>query len=115
MNFLKDYKETYKDAPFDEKPPILFIIDSLGMATTNVEIKHAEDGENKGDMGLKQKQLYSLCRTFIASIGDNPIGLLCTQHTYDAQDLYATEKQIVSGGKGIIYTPSIIAVMKVKN
>lgn len=114
MSFLNQYKEAYKDVPFEEKQPIMFVIDSLGMATTNVEVKHAEEGNNKGDMGLKQKQLYSLCRTFLASIGDNPIGLLCTQHTYDAQDLYATEKQIVSGGKGIIYTPSIIAVMKVK-
>lgn len=114
MGFLAQYKADYKDTPFEEKPPILFIIDSFGMSTTAVEMKHSEEGNNKGDMGLKQKQLYSLCRTFMASIGDNPIGMLCTQHTYDAQDLYATEKQIVAGGKGIIYTPSVIAVMKVK-
>lgn len=113
MGLLNDYKAEYKDTPYEEKPPLLVVIDSLGMATTGTEVKQAEEGDNKGDMGRKQKQLYSMCRTFMASVGNNPIGMLATQHTYKSQDLYLKD-DIVSGGRSIEFTPSILVVMTKK-
>lgn len=111
MGLLNDYKDEYKDTPYEEKPPVLVIIDSLGMATTGTEVKQAEDGENKGDPGRKQKQLYSMCRTFMASVGSNPIGLLATQHTYKSQNLY-DPAAVVAGGGAIEFSPSVLVVME---
>lgn len=113
MEILKQYKEAYLDADPEDRPPILIDIDSLGMATTATEIKHAEDGQNKGDMGLKQKQLFNMCRTFLASVGEMPIGMICTQHTYASQDIYKPDS-IISGGSSLEFTPSVVIAMKKK-
>lgn len=113
MEILKQYKEAYVDASSEERPPLLIDIDSLGMATTGVEMKHAEEGNNKGDMGLKQKQLFNMCRTFLASVGEMPIGMICTQHTYASQDIYRPDA-IISGGSSLEFTPSVVIAMKKK-
>ena len=109
-DFIKDYKGTYADVDYDERPKVLFIIDSLGMATTNVEVEQVEAGNIKGDMGRKQKQLYSLCRTFMASCATEPIGLLATAHVYASQDMFNPDAKI-SGGSSLEFTPSIVIAM----
>lgn len=96
-DFVKEYKTNYRDTPYDDKPKVLFIIDSLGMATTSVEIEQVEKGEIKGDLGRKQKQLFSLCRTFMSSCGNEPIGLVATQHVYASQDMFSPDAKIAGG------------------
>ena len=64
----------------------------------------------KGDLGRKQKQIYSICRNFMASCGAEPIGMLCTQHTYASQDLFNPDA-VIAGGKGLEFTPSIVIAM----
>ena len=109
-DFIKEYKDTYADTPYEDRPKVLFIIDSLGMATTNVEVEQVEAGNIKGDMGRKQKQLYSLCRTFMASCATEPIGLLATAHVYASQDMFNPDAKI-SGGSSLEFTPSIVIAM----
>lgn len=109
-DFIKNYKDSYKDLNYDDKPKVLFIIDSLGMASTNVEVEQVEAGNIKGDLGRKQKQLFSMCRTFMASCTNEPIGMLATQHTYASQDMFSPDAKI-AGGSSLEYTPSIIIAM----
>jgi RecA/RadA recombinase len=109
-DFIKEYKTNYSSVPYDERPKALFIIDSLGMATTNVEVEQVEKGDIKGDMGRKQKQLYSLCRTFMASCATEPIGLLATAHVYASQDMFNPDAKI-SGGSSLEFTPSVVIAM----
>lgn len=108
--FLTSYKDEYRDKEYDEKPKALFIIDSLGMAITNTEEEQFNKGDMKGDLGRKQKQIYSICRNFISSCANEPIGLLCTQHTYASQDMFNPDA-VIAGGKGLEFTPSIIIAM----
>ena len=96
--FVTEYKNSYKDTSYEEKPRILFIIDSLGMATTKVEQDQFNDGDMKGDMGRKPKQLFSLCRNFLASCADEPIGVIATNHTYASQSIFKPEDVIAGGG-----------------
>lgn len=96
-DFIKDYKSQYGSVVYNEKPRVLFIIDSLGMAITPTESDQFEKGDMKGDLGRKQKQLYSLCRNFLNSCGSEPIGLLCTQHTYASQDIFSPDAVIAGG------------------
>lgn len=110
-DFLKMYKDETENVPYDEKQKVLFIIDSLGMAITPTESDQFEKGDMKGDMGRKQKQLYSLCRNFISSCASEPIGLLCTQHTYKSQDMFSPDEKIAGGG-GLEFTPSIIIALQ---
>lgn len=108
--FLSSYKAEYADAPFEEKPKVLFIIDSLGMAITSTEEEQFNKGDMKGDLGRKQKQIYSICRNFVSSCANEPIGLFCTQHTYDSQDMFNPDS-VISGGSGLQFTPSIIIAL----
>lgn len=111
MSFLESYKAENAKVPPEERTPVLLIIDSLGMATTKTEVEQAEKGDNKGDMGRKQKQIYNLCRTFLASVGDMPIGIVATQHTYVSQDMFSKD-DIVAGGSGLQFTPSVLIAMR---
>ena len=56
--FMKDYKEI----PADERPKVLFVIDSLGMLLTPTDVTQFEAGDMKGDMGRKPKALTALVR-----------------------------------------------------
>ena len=109
-DFIKEYKGNYSSMNYEERPKVLFIIDSLGMATTNVEVEQVEKGDIKGDLGRKQKQLYSLCRTFMASCATEPIGLLATAHVYASQDMFNPDAKI-SGGSSLEFTPSVVIAM----
>lgn len=109
-DFLKAYKDSEDGKEYEERQKVLFIIDSLGMTITETEETHFEGGTLKGDLGLKQKQIFSICRNFISACGSEPIGLACTQHTYASQDMFNPDAK-VSGGSGVEFTPSIIIVL----
>jgi RecA/RadA recombinase len=106
-NFIKSYRETSPE----ERPKMLFIIDSLGMMTTPVEQAQFEAGNMKGDMGHKPKQLASLVRNLVVQIADLNIGVVCTNHTYASQDMFDPDDK-VSGGQGFIYASSIVVATK---
>ena len=110
-DFLKSYKDSEDDKPYDERQKVLFIIDSLGMTITETEETHFEGGTLKGDLGLKQKQIFSICRNFISACGSEPIGLACTQHTYASQDMFNPDAK-VSGGSGVEFTPKVDATVR---
>lgn len=109
-DFVSNYKAQYSSVEYDNRPKVLFIIDSLGMAITPTEEEQFNKGDMKGDLGRKQKQLYSLCRNFLNSCGSEPIGLMCTQHTYASQDMFNPDT-VISGGSGVQFTPSIVIAM----
>lgn len=105
--FIKNYRATDPE----ERPKILFIIDSLGMMTTPVEQNQFEAGNMKGDMGHKPKQLASLVRNLVVQIADLNIGVVTTNHTYASQDMFDPDDK-VSGGQGFVYASSIVVATK---
>ena len=109
--FLEQYKETYKDVEYEEKQPVLFIIDSLGMTTTPLDVEQFDKGDMRGSMGQKQKQIYSICRNFLGSCSNEPIGMICTQHTYASQSIFQPE-DVIAGGTGTIYASSVVIAMQ---
>lgn len=106
-SFIKNYRATDPE----DRPKILFIIDSLGMMTTPVEQNQFEAGNMKGDMGHKPKQLGSLVRNLVVQIADLNIGVICTNHTYASQDMFDPDDKI-SGGNMAIYASSIVVAIK---
>ncbi len=76
--FVKDYKTL----PEDQRPKVLFIIDSLGMLLTPTDVNQFEAGDMKGDMGRKPKALTALVRNCVNMFGSLNIGLVATNHTY---------------------------------
>jgi recombination protein RecA len=108
---LSDFVKDYKELPEDERPKVLFVVDSLGMLLTPTDVNQFEAGEMKGDMGRKPKALTSLVRNTVNMFGSLNIGLVATNHTYASQDPYDPDDKI-SGGQGFIYASSIVVAMK---
>jgi RecA/RadA recombinase len=95
----------------EDKPKVLFVVDSLGMLLTPTDINQFEAGDLKGDMGRKPKALTALVRNCVNMFGSHNVGLVCTNHTYASQDMFDPDDKI-SGGQGFVYASSIVVAMK---
>ena len=105
--FMSDYKTLAEE----ERPKVLFVIDSLGMLLTPTDVDQFDKGDMKGDMGRKPKALTSLVRNCVNMFGAYNVGMVCTNHTYASQDMFDPDDKI-SGGQGFIYASSIVIAMK---
>ena len=110
-NFMKEYKADYGDKDPEERPKVLFVLDSLGMILTPTDVDQFEKGDMKGDMGRKPKALTALVRNCVNMFGSYNVGMVCTNHTYASQDMFDPDDKI-SGGQGFVYASSIVVAMK---
>jgi recombination protein RecA len=110
-DFMKGYREDHADKPDEERPKVLFVIDSLGMMMTPTDVDQFNRGDMKGDMGRKPKALAALVRNSVNMFGDYNVGLVATNHTYASQDMFDPDDKI-SGGQGFIYASSIVVAMR---
>jgi recombination protein RecA len=108
---IHEFMKEYKVMPEDERPKVLFVIDSLGMLLTPTDINQFEAGDLKGDMGRKPKALTALVRNCVNMFGNYNVGMVCTNHTYASQDMFDPDDKI-SGGQGFVYASSIVVAMK---
>ena len=108
---ITDFVKEYKTLSEEDRPKVLFVIDSLGMLLTPTDVNQFEAGDLKGDMGRKPKALAALVRNCVNMFGDLNIGMVVTNHTYASQDMFDPDDKI-SGGQGFIYASSIVVAMK---
>ena len=108
---VNDFMGEYRAMAEDERPKVLFVIDSLGMLLTPTDVAQFEKGDLKGDMGRKPKALTALVRNCVNMFGSANVGLVATNHTYASQDMFDPDDKI-SGGQGFIYASSIVVAMK---
>lgn len=91
--FMKDYKAIDEE----DRPKVLFVIDSIGMLMTPTEVNQFNAGDMKGDMGRKAKSLKALVTNCVNMFGNMNVGLVATNHTYASQDMFDPDDKI-SGG-----------------
>ena len=108
---ITEFVAEYKQMPEEQRPKVLFVLDSLGMLLTPTDVNQFEAGDLKGDMGRKPKALTALVRNCVNMFGSLNIGLVATNHTYASQDMFDPDDKI-SGGQGFIYASSIVVAMK---
>jgi RecA/RadA recombinase len=108
---ITEFVAEYKTMPEDERPKVLFVIDSLGMLLTPTDVNQFQAGDLKGDMGRKPKALTALVRNCVNMFGAYNIGMVATNHTYASQDMFDPDDKI-SGGQGFIYASSIVVAMR---
>jgi recombination protein RecA len=108
---ISEFMKGYKAMPQEERPKVMFIIDSLGMLLTPTDVNQFEAGDMKGDMGRKPKALTALVRNCVNMFGSHNVGLIATNHTYASQDMFDPDDKI-SGGQGFIYASSIVVAMR---
>lgn len=86
----------------------MFIIDSIGNASTTKELGDKEDKTGKRDM-TKQQELKALFRTILTKLKIKKYCAIVNTHTYkDISSYYPSD--VVSGGTGGIYGASMISL-----
>jgi RecA/RadA recombinase len=90
-------------------PKILLILDSLGMLSTDKELRDAIEGKNAADMGAKAKELRKLFRVITLDLTAAKIPLVCTNHVYAGGGYIPTKES--SGGDGPIFAMSVISFL----
>ena len=108
---ISEFMDGYKAMDEEERPKVLFVVDSLGMLLTPTDVKQFEAGDLKGDLGRKPKALTALVRNTVNMIGAYNVGIVATNHTYASQDMFDPDDKI-SGGQGFIYASSIVVAMR---
>ena len=90
----------------DERQPMLFVLDSLGMLSTEKEINDALADKQVRDM-TKSQLVKGAFRMLTLKLGQAKIPLLVTNHTYDVIGSYVPTKEM-GGGSGLKYAASTI-------
>ena len=87
-------------------PPMLFVLDSLGMLSTTKEIEDSEAGKETRDM-TRSQVVKSIFRVLTLKLSKCNIPLIVTNHTYDVVGAYMPTKEM-GGGSGLKYAASTI-------
>lgn len=90
----------------DERPPMLLVLDSLGMLSSTKEVEDSTEGKETADM-TKARLGKSVVRTITPLLGKAGVSLIMTNHTYDVIGSYVPMKKM-GGGSGPMYAASTI-------
>jgi RecA/RadA recombinase len=96
----------------EDRPPLLFVLDSLGMLSTSKEIQDATDGKETRDM-TRAQVIKSIFRILSLKLGQAGIPLIVTNHTYEVVGAYVPTKEM-GGGTGLKYAASTILFLSKK-
>ena len=104
--------DIYLKTPTDERKPCMFVLDSLGMLSTEKEIRDALDDKQVRDM-TKSQLVKGAFRMLTLKLGQANVPLIVTNHTYDVIGAYVPTKEM-GGGAGLKYAASTIIYLSKK-
>ncbi len=98
--------DKYLQMPIEDRKPCMFVLDSLGMLSTEKEITDALNDKQVRDM-TKSQLVKGAFRMLTLKLGQANIPLIVTNHTYDVIGSYIPTKEM-GGGSGLKYAASTI-------
>ena len=104
--------DIYLKKPEDERKPCMFVLDSLGMLSTEKEITDALNDKQVRDM-TKSQLVKGAFRMLTLKLGQAKIPMIVTNHTYDVIGSYVPTKEM-GGGSGLKYAASTIIYLSKK-
>ena len=104
--------DKYLQMPIEERKPCMFVLDSLGMLSTEKEITDALNDKQVRDM-TKSQLVKGAFRMLTLKLGQANIPLIVTNHTYDVIGSYVPTKEM-GGGSGLKYAASTIIYLSKK-
>ena len=102
LNILDKYLETDES----ERPPMMFVLDSLGMLSTTKEIEDTAEGKETRDMTRAQITKGAF-RVLTLKLGRAKVPMIVTNHTYDVIGSMFPQNEM-GGGSGLKYAASSI-------
>lgn len=97
--------DIYLKKSVEERKPCMFVLDSLGMLSSNKEIGDALAEKESRDM-TKAQLIKGAFRMLTLKLGQANIPMLVTNHVYDSMSMYSPKE--MSGGSGLRYAASTI-------
>jgi len=104
--------DMYLKTPEEDRKPCMFVLDSLGMLSTEKEIRDALDEKQVRDM-TKSQLIKGAFRMLTLKLGQANIPMIVTNHTYDVIGSYVPTKEM-GGGSGLKYAASTIIYLSKK-
>ena len=104
--------DIYLNTKIEDRKPCMFVLDSLGMLSTEKEIRDALDDKQVRDM-TKSQLVKGAFRMLTLKLGQANIPLIVTNHTYDVIGSYIPTKEM-GGGSGLKYASSTIIYLSKK-
>ena len=104
--------DMYLKKPVEERKPCIFVLDSLGMLSTDKEITDALNEKQVRDM-TKSQLVKGAFRMLTLKLGQANVPLIVTNHTYDVIGAYVPTKEM-GGGSGLKYAASTIIYLSKK-
>ena len=104
--------DKYLQMPEEDRKPCMFVLDSLGMLSTEKEITDALDDKRVRDM-TKSQLVKGAFRMLTLKLGQADIPLIVTNHTYDVIVSYVPTKEM-GVGSGLKYAASTIIYLSRK-
>jgi len=98
--------DIYLKTNIEDRKPCMFVLDSLGMLSTEKEITDALNDKQVRDM-TKSQLVKGAFRMLTLKLGQANIPLIVTNHTYDVIGSYIPTKEM-GGGSGLKYAASTI-------
>ena len=104
--------DKYMEQPKDDRQPMMFVLDSLGMLASNKEVEDVANDKQVRDM-TKSQLIKGAFRVLTLKLGKANVPMLVTNHTYDVIGSYVPTKEM-GGGSGLKYASSTIIYLSKK-
>jgi len=98
--------DIYLKKPVEERKPCIFVLDSLGMLSTEKEITDALNDKQVRDM-TKSQLVKGAFRMLTLKLGQANIPMIVTNHVYQVIGSYVPTQEM-GGGSGLKYAASTI-------
>ena len=95
-----------------DKRPVMIVLDSLGMLSTEKEMADTAEGKGTRDM-TRAQVIKATFRVLTLKLGKAGIPLIMTNHTYSIIGAYVPMKEM-GGGSGLKYAASTIVYLSKK-
>jgi RecA/RadA recombinase len=101
--------DAYEKQPEDKRPPMMFVLDSLGLLSTSKEMEDSLEGKDTRDM-TKAQVIKAAFRVLTLKLAKVKVPMLVTNHVYELVGSYVPTKEL-GGGTGLKYAASTIAML----
>lgn len=104
--------DKYLEEKESNRKPIMMVLDSLGMLSTEKEVNDIADGKDSRDM-TRAQLIRGAFRVLTLKLGRAKVPLIITNHVYDVVGSYVPTKKM-GGGDGLTYAASTIIFLSKK-
>lgn len=102
--------DNYEKQPKESRQPLFFILDSLGMLSTEKEMVDSLEGKDTRDM-TRAQLIKAAFRTLTLRLGKAGIPMIVTNHVYENVGGGPYASKVQAGGSGAVYASSTILTL----